>query len=87
MPTAFAKWSKEAFEADSFETAMKEVFGTAETETSEKIKIKAPKLAENGALVPITIKSEIESTEAMSIFITSNPVALAANFRFGKKWN
>lgn len=84
-PSAMAKWSKEAFEAKTVEDASKVVYGDeAKAEESDKIKLKAPELAENGAVVPVQVTSEIEGTESISVFIKENPVALAATFHFGE---
>ena len=62
-----AAWPKAAFEAKDVATAMKGVFGTDLTEASDKITIKAPDIAENGAVVPISVTTDLaaESTVAL----------------------
>ncbi|MDH5360638.1 MAG: twin-arginine translocation signal domain-containing protein, partial [Gammaproteobacteria bacterium] len=52
-----AAWPKSAFEAKSVQDAIKGVTGTEATTASGDIKIKAPDIAENGAVVPVTISS------------------------------
>lgn len=85
-PSAIAKWSEEAFKAKGLDETIKIVFGDeAKAEKNEAIKIKAPEVAENGAVVPVTVTSEIEGTESISLFITENPTTLAGTFHFGKK--
>jgi sulfur-oxidizing protein SoxY len=41
-----------------------------------------PQIAENGAVVPISVSSKIPGTDAIAIFIEKNPNKLAANFYF-----
>jgi sulfur-oxidizing protein SoxY len=46
-------------------------------------KFKAPKIAENGAVVPITIDaSKIDNVKSVSIIIEANSTPLAASFAF-----
>ena len=39
-----------------------------------------PDIAENGALVPVTVTSSIPNTESIAILVDKNPNTLAANF-------
>jgi len=50
---------------------------------SSDIVIVAPERAENGAVVQIEIRSNIQNTEAIAIFVENNPTPLIANFMFG----
>lgn len=56
----------------------------ATPEESDKIKIKAPDIAEDGSVVPVTVSSEIEGTTELSILVENNPTPLAATFIFGE---
>ena len=40
----------------------------------------APDIAENGAVVPVTVQSGLPKTESIAILIEKNPNMLAANF-------
>jgi sulfur-oxidizing protein SoxY len=51
------------------------------------IHIKIPKVAENGAIVPITIRSELKDTKSISIIAEKNPVPLIAQFSFAPEMN
>lgn len=82
-PNAVAKWSKETFQAKSAEDALA-ALGLKDAVASEDIKIKAPEIAENGSVVPITITSGIEGTESISILIAKNPTPLTAVYTFGE---
>ncbi|MDH5484150.1 MAG: thiosulfate oxidation carrier protein SoxY [Gammaproteobacteria bacterium] len=78
--TVFAAWPKAAFEATDINTAVKSAFDTDSMTDSGDIKLKAPDIAENGAVVPITVTSNIAGTESISILIAQNPTPLTASF-------
>lgn len=48
--------------------------------TTDKIKLKLPRIAENGSVVPITITSTIENVDSIYILSEKNPVPLIAQF-------
>ncbi len=77
---ALAAWNKEAFEAKSQADGMNALLGGQAPEDSAEVNLKAPDIAENGAVVPITITSSMAGVESMSIFIEGNPSPLAASF-------
>ena len=77
---ALAAWSKEAFEAKGQTEALNALFGSDELEESAEVNLKAPDIAENGAVVPVTVTSSMSGVESMSIFIEGNPSPLAAEF-------
>jgi sulfur-oxidizing protein SoxY len=60
------------------------LLGSGTTEPSEAIKIKAPDIAENGAVVPITVETTLEGVESIAIIASENPSPLVANFNLGK---
>jgi sulfur-oxidizing protein SoxY len=62
--------------------AIEGLFGTSSTIAS-KVKLKAPDIAENGALVPLTVSSELDAT-AVAFFQDSNPEAAVAVFSVPK---
>lgn len=76
---AFAAWNKGAFEAKSAIDAMK-ALGVANAEDSKGIEIRAPDIAENGAVVPIDITSNIPGTTAIAVFIEKNPFPYTGSF-------
>ena len=80
-----AAWPKKAFEAKSVPDALKEIAGSDSTEASDDITIKAPDIAENGAVVPITISTKITGVESISIVAAQNPSPLSASFTLGRK--
>jgi len=77
--SAFAAWNKGAFEAKTTADAMKALGVTGAAE-SKDIQIRAPEIAENGAVVPIDITSTIPGTTSISVFIDKNPFPYTGTF-------
>ena len=75
-----AAWPESAFEAKSVQDAMSNLFGTADNKASGDIKIKAPDIAENGAVVPVTVSTKMSGVSAIAIIAEKNGTPLAANF-------
>jgi len=79
--TVLAAWPKNAFEAKSVQDAMGDLFGSAQTTPTGDISIKAPDIAENGAVVPVSITTGIAGAEEIAIIAEKNGTPLAANFK------
>ena len=67
-----------AWEAEKTAEGIKALYGSAATVT-DKISFKAPKLAENGGSIPITIKSSLD-LESIAFFQDANPRCLSCVF-------
>ena len=80
---ALAAWNKEAFQSKTPADALKGL-GVGATTESKDIAIDAPQIAENGAVVPIEITSNLPNTKSISVVIEKNPFPLAAKFEFGE---
>ena len=78
-----AAWPKAAFEATEVNAAVQGSLGSSAMTDSSDITLKAPEIAENGAVVPITVTSKIAGTESISILIPKNPTPLTATFKMG----
>ena len=78
---ALAAWSKDAFGAKSPADALKSL-GAASPQPSKDIVIEAPQIAENGAVVPVEVQSNIPGTTALIVLVEKNPFPLAARFSF-----
>lgn len=72
-------WNSNAFAAKSMIDALKALNMTSATD-SKDIVIRAPDIAENGAVVPIDITSNIPGTENISLFIEKNNQPYVATF-------
>ena len=79
-----AEWPADAFSARKVPDALDKLMGSNVTEASDKIKIKAPEIAENGAVVPITIESSIDGTESIALLAAANGTPLVATFNMGE---
>ena len=76
---AMAAWKKDAFEAKNVGDAMKGL-GVSGPADSKEITIKAPDIAENGAVVPVEVTSGIAGTSAIAILAEKNATPLVADF-------
>ena len=74
-----AAWPKSAFEAKSVSDALSGL-GVSNTSASGDIKIKAPDIAENGAVVPVSVKTSIAGVTSIAILAEKNASPLSANF-------
>ncbi|MEI6737355.1 MAG: thiosulfate oxidation carrier protein SoxY [Pseudomonadota bacterium] len=74
-----ADWNKAAFESKNLQDTVKALGGTPATE-SKDIVITSPDIAENGAVVPVSVSSKLGKTESISILVEKNPNALSASF-------
>jgi len=78
---ALAARNQGAFEAKSAADAMR-TLGMGGAAESKDIDIRAPDIAENGAVVPIDITSNIPGTTSISVFIEKNPFPYTGTFDF-----
>src|SRR5664279_3210983 len=74
------KYPEEAFKQKSDADAIKALYGKI-AEPSDKVKMDAPEIAENGAVVPITVSSTLADVTSISILVAENPNALAASYK------
>ena len=74
-----AEWNKAAFDAKVLADALKSIGATAAAD-SDQIQLKAPEIAENGAIVPVEITSRIPGTQTIYIIADKNPQPLVAIF-------
>ncbi len=72
------EWNKAAFEGKSLDEVFK-ALGTSSPEKSSLISMNAPDIAENGAVVPVSISSNLKAQQ-IAILVEKNPSTLAAQF-------
>jgi len=82
--TVMAAWPKKAFDTETLEASFKELFGGAAVEESSKVNVKAPEIAENGGVVPITVSSDMSGVESITILAPNNPRPLIAQMNFAE---
>jgi sulfur-oxidizing protein SoxY len=71
--------NRKQFEAQSLDDVVKQLGGKS-AQLSDEIHLKAPEIAENGAVVPIEIESKLPGTKLIAIVSEKNPHALSATF-------
>lgn len=80
LPLQLLARAKVAFEATEKDTVYKELFGDLPIVESADIKMKIPDIAENGAVVPVSISTDIEGVKSIFVIIDNNPNPLSASF-------
>lgn len=84
LSAAFAaandKYPEDAFKQKGEADAIKVLYGKT-AEASDKVKLDAPEIAENGAVVPISVSSSLPDVSSISILVSENPNALAASYK------
>jgi len=75
-----AAWPREAFGAKAADQALQTLLGIQSPQASDQIELEVPEIAENGAVVPITVNTALEGVEMVSIVVEKNPRPLAAAF-------
>src|SRR6476661_1360122 len=74
------KWPEEAFKQKAEADAIKALYGKT-AEPSDKVKLDAPEIAENGGVVPISVTTTLDKVTSISFFVAENPSALAASYK------
>src|SRR3954470_23882644 len=74
------KYPEDAFKQKNSDDAIKSLYGKT-AEASDKVKLDAPEIAENGAVVPISVSTALADVTSISILVAENPNALAASYR------
>ena len=77
---AIGAYMKAAFEAKDVSGALTGSMGSDQHSASDSIKLKAPDIAENGAVVPITVSADMDNIDAISIVAESNATPLTSSY-------
>jgi sulfur-oxidizing protein SoxY len=80
LAAANDKWPDEAFKQKGEAEAIKALYGRT-AEPSDKVKLDAPEIAENGAVVPIAVSTTLADVTSISFLVADNPNALAASYQ------
>jgi sulfur-oxidizing protein SoxY len=73
-------YNKAAFEAKDVNSALSAAMGSDQHSASDQIKMKAPDIAENGAVVPITVDAGIDGVDSIGIIIAGNASPLSSTY-------
>jgi sulfur-oxidizing protein SoxY len=74
------KYPEDAFKAKNDADAIKSLYGKT-AEPSDKVKLDAPEIAENGSVVPISVSTTLADVTSISFLVSENPNALAASYK------
>jgi sulfur-oxidizing protein SoxY len=74
------KYPEEAFKQKSEAEAIKLLYGKT-AEPSDKVKMDAPEIAENGAVVPISVSTTLADVTSIAFLVSENPNALIAQYK------
>jgi sulfur-oxidizing protein SoxY len=85
--SVLAAWPEKAFKAKKIEDAMSAMDGNTNAVDSDKITVKAPDIAENGAVVSVTVSTTLPDAESISIYVPVNTFPLAASYELGDKFD
>ena len=76
---AVPKWPEAAFTSKKMDEAIAKLYGQKAV-PSDKITLTAPDIAENGAVVPVSVETTLPNVTRISFVVPDNPFPLAANF-------
>jgi sulfur-oxidizing protein SoxY len=79
LAAANDKWPEDAFKQKGTADAIKALYGKT-AEVSDKVKLDAPEIAENGAVVPVSVTTTLTDVTSISFLVADNPNALAASY-------
>ena len=74
------KYPEDAFKAKTEADAIKALYGKT-AEASDKVKLDAPEIAENGAVVPVSVTTTLPDVTSISFLVSENPVVLVASYK------
>jgi sulfur-oxidizing protein SoxY len=73
-------WNQAAFDTHGLADTLKALGGAEASQSKDIVFFQTPEIAENGAVVPVGVTSNIPKTESIAILIDKNPNLLAAVF-------
>jgi len=83
--SVLAAWPKSAFTEKKLDKAINILTGGSNPAASAKIKVDAPDIAENGAVVSVTVTSTLSDIETISIFVPVNNAPLCSSYVLSKQ--
>jgi sulfur-oxidizing protein SoxY len=72
-------WPVNAFKQKSEADALKALYGQP-TVASDKITLEVPDIAENGAVVPVSVSTTLPNVTRISLMVPENPFTVAASY-------
>jgi len=73
-------WPENAFKQKSESDALKALYGK-NVEASDQVSLDAPEIAENGAVVPVSVTTKLPKVTGIAVLVLENPFTLAAAYK------
>jgi sulfur-oxidizing protein SoxY len=80
LAAANDKYPEEAFKQKGEADAIKLLYGKT-AEASDKVKLDAPEIAENGSVVPVAVSTTLGDVTSIAFLVSDNPNALVASYK------
>jgi sulfur-oxidizing protein SoxY len=74
-------YAADAFSAKDISSALTSALGSDQHSPSDAIKLKAPDIAENGAVVPVTVSSTLGNVDSISVIAEANVTPLTCSYQ------
>jgi sulfur-oxidizing protein SoxY len=81
LPLQLFARNKAAFTATAEADVLKSLFGDKPVKESAEVNLKVPDIAENGAVVPVTVSTAAAGAQSIAIIVAENPNPLSARFQ------
>ena len=78
-------WPADAFSATSFEDALATLFPGEPIEASERVQLKAEAITENGASVPVAVRTDLTGPLTLTLFSVNNPTPALSRFELSSR--
>lgn len=85
--SVLAAWPEKAFKADKMDAALSALQGSTDMSDSDQITVKAPDIAENGAVVSVTVSTTLPGADTISLFVPVNAFPLSASYELTDKFD
>lgn len=82
---ALADWPADAFDAERLDEALALLTGGATIDASDAVTIEAEDIAENGATVPLVVRSRLPGTRTLFLFAEKNPTPALSRFELSPR--
>jgi sulfur-oxidizing protein SoxY len=73
-------WPAAAFKQKNKDDAVHALYGKPLT-VSDKVSLEVPEIAENGAVVPVTVSSTLPKVTSITILVEKNPFTIASSYK------
>ena len=80
-----AAWPSDLFNTKNSDHVIDALVDSNKINESELITIKAPDIAENGGVVPVTVNTELEKVNNIAILVENNPSPLISSFNINSR--